>query len=75
VDPNKGPLKCWGCGEPHLLRDCPHRQHENQTVYNVQEVATINDIAKSVSRIYTTVENQQANHQASMVELEGVINE
>ena len=17
-------LKCWGCGEPHLLRDCPH---------------------------------------------------
>ena len=18
------PLKCWGCGEPHLLRDCPH---------------------------------------------------
>ena len=18
------PVKCWGCGEPHLLRDCPH---------------------------------------------------
>jgi hypothetical protein len=21
----KEPLKCWGCGEEHLLRDCPHR--------------------------------------------------
>jgi hypothetical protein len=20
------PLKCWGCGEEHLLRDCPHRK-------------------------------------------------
>jgi hypothetical protein len=20
------PMKCWGCGEEHLLRDCPHRQ-------------------------------------------------
>jgi hypothetical protein len=22
----KEPLKCWGCGEDHRLRDCPHRQ-------------------------------------------------
>ena len=21
----KEPLKCWGCGGPHILRDCPHR--------------------------------------------------
>ena len=21
----KEPLKCWGCGEPHMMRDCPHR--------------------------------------------------
>jgi hypothetical protein len=25
-NPKKEPLKCWGCGEEHLLRDCPHRQ-------------------------------------------------
>jgi hypothetical protein len=24
-NPKKEPLKCWGCGEEHLLRDCPHR--------------------------------------------------
>jgi hypothetical protein len=27
-EPKKGPLQCWGCGEPHLLRDFPHRQHD-----------------------------------------------
>jgi hypothetical protein len=21
----KGPLQCWGCGKPHLLRDCSQR--------------------------------------------------
>jgi hypothetical protein len=23
-NPKREPLKCWGCGEEHLLRDCPH---------------------------------------------------
>jgi hypothetical protein len=30
------PLKCWGCGEEHLLRDCPHRQQNNGRVYKIQ---------------------------------------
>jgi hypothetical protein len=25
-NPKKEPLKCWGCREEHLLRDCLHRQ-------------------------------------------------
>jgi hypothetical protein len=24
------PLKCWGCGEEHMLRDCLHRKHSNK---------------------------------------------
>jgi hypothetical protein len=28
-NPKREPLKCWGCGEEHLLIDCPHRQHNN----------------------------------------------
>jgi hypothetical protein len=45
-EPKKGPLQCWGCGEAHLLRDFPHKQHDNKRVYHVQEATTINDVAK-----------------------------
>jgi hypothetical protein len=36
-NPKKEPLKCWGCGEEHLLRDYPHRQQNSRKVYNIQE--------------------------------------
>jgi hypothetical protein len=42
-------------------------------VYNVQEASTFNDVSRSVPRIYAAIENWQANHQASVVELEGII--
>ena len=42
------PLKCWGCGEEHLLRDYPHGQQNSQRIYNVQENTTVNDVARSV---------------------------
>jgi hypothetical protein len=29
------PLKCWGCGEEHLLRDCPHSHQDNRSIYNI----------------------------------------
>jgi hypothetical protein len=33
-EPKKVPLQCWGCEEPHLLRDYPHRQQDNRIIYN-----------------------------------------
>jgi hypothetical protein len=48
-NPKKEPLKCWGCGEEHLLRDCPHRQQNSRKIYNMQEATTVNDVARSVS--------------------------
>jgi hypothetical protein len=66
-------LKCWGCGEEHLLRDCPHRQQNSRRVYNIQEATTINDVARSMPRIYATLDNKQADHQVSVVEMEGMI--
>jgi hypothetical protein len=44
----KEPLKCWGCGEDHKLRDCPHRQQNIKKVYNIQEATTINDVARRI---------------------------
>jgi len=56
-----------------MFKDCPHEKHDNRRVHNVQEEATINDVVRSMSRIYATIENRQADHPASMVELEGII--
>jgi hypothetical protein len=39
-NPKREPLKCWGCGEEHLLRDCPHRQQNSRRIYNIQEATT-----------------------------------
>jgi hypothetical protein len=67
------PLKCLGCEEEHLLRDCPHRQHNNVGVYNIQEATIVNDVARSLPKICVALDNRQVDHQASMVEMEGAI--
>jgi hypothetical protein len=72
-NPKREPLKCWGCGEEHLLRDCPHRQQNSRRIYNVQEATTVNNVARSVPQIYAALDNNQADHQASVVEIEGMI--
>jgi hypothetical protein len=61
------PLKCWGCGEEHLLRNCPCRQQNSRKVYNIQEATTFNDVAGSAPQIYASLDNNQADHQASVV--------
>jgi hypothetical protein len=72
-NPKKEPLKCWGYGEEHLLRDYPHRQQNSQKIYNMQEATTVNDVERSVPQIYVALDNNQADHQASVVEIEGMI--
>jgi hypothetical protein len=66
-------LKCWGCGEENLLRDCPHRQQDSRRVYNIQEATTVNDVARSMPQIYAALDNRQVYHQALVVEMEGMI--
>jgi hypothetical protein len=72
-NPKKEPLKCWDCGGEHLQRDCPHRQQNSGKIYNMQEATTVNDVARSVPQIYAALDNNQVDHQASMVEIEGMI--
>jgi hypothetical protein len=69
----KGPLKCWGCGEAHMLREFPHRKNDTKRIYIFQEAIIVDDVAKSVPQIYVVVKNRQVDHQASIVELEGII--
>jgi hypothetical protein len=67
------PLKWWGCGEEIFLREFPYRKHNNRRVNNIQEATMVNDVARSIPHIYAALDNRQANHQASMVEMEGMI--
>ena len=70
----KGPLKCWECGEPHYLRDFPvKRRNSAPNLHAVQRETTTGDLAKELPRISATLENRQADHQTSMVEVEGMI--
>jgi hypothetical protein len=66
-------LKCRGCGEEHLLRDCPHRKHDNRRVYNIEEDTIVNGVVRIMPQIYVSLDNRQLDHQASMVEMESVI--
>jgi hypothetical protein len=56
-----------------VLRECTHRQQDNRRVYNIQEATAINDMARSMPQIYPTLDNRQADHQASVLEMEGII--
>jgi hypothetical protein len=67
------PLECWDCRGDHLRRDCPLQQQNSRKIYNMQEATTVNDVARSVPQIYAALDNNQADHQASVVELEGKI--
>ena len=55
------------------MRDCPHQKQISRRIYNVQEATTVNDVARSMPQIYAALDNKQANHQASVVEMEGMI--
>jgi hypothetical protein len=67
------PFKCWGCGEEHIMREFPYRKHNSRRVYNIQEAATINDVARRMPHIYVALDNKQDDHQDSVVEMEGMI--
>jgi hypothetical protein len=66
-------LKFWGHGEEYLLKDYPHRKQKNRRVHNIQEAITINDVAMSMTQIYAALDNRKYDHQASVVEMEGMI--
>jgi hypothetical protein len=66
-------LKILGCGEEHLLRDCPYMKQNNRRVYNIQEATIVNYLARIMPQIYAALDNRQSDHQALVVEMEGMI--
>jgi hypothetical protein len=70
------PLKCWECGDPHIMRNCPCLITVNITVvHNFQEASTVGDMGISLHWINATIDGRQADHQSSVVEIAGKIHD
>eukprot|EP00253_Pinus_taeda_P029447 PITA_29447 len=65
------PVQCWGCGEPHYIKNCPHRKESDQ-LSQIYEASTLGDVARTMPRINVALEDQQADYQPTMIEFEGM---
>ena len=65
-------VKCWGCNRPQLYQICPHNPNKKMAPINmVHEASTVNEIARNIPRINATLEDRHADHQSTMLEVEG----
>ena len=58
---------------PHMRRNCPLENESARPAYNIQEAKTVGQVARAVPRIYAALEDRQADHQSTMVEVAGKI--
>jgi hypothetical protein len=72
--PRQKPIKCWGCERDHMYRDFPQRG-DKRIVHNIQEDDTVEDMGRSMPRIYVALDNKQVEFQSHMIEVEGKIND
>jgi hypothetical protein len=64
------PIKCWGCKEDHMYKDCPRREEKMRTLHNIQEATTIEDMERNIQRIYAALEDRKAEHQSHIIKVE-----
>ena len=51
------PLKSWGCGGDHMLRNCLHRNGNVSQVHNIQGAEIVGQVARTIPRIYAALED------------------
>ena len=56
-----------------MHRNCPLDNERSRPSYNIQEAKTVGQVARAVPRIYAALEERQADHQSTMVEVAGNI--
>ena len=56
-----------------MCRNCPLENESARPAYNLQGVETVGQVARAVSRIYAALEDRQADHQSTVVEVAGKI--
>ena len=56
-----------------MLRNCLHQNGNISQVHNIQGDETMGQVARTIPRIYVAQEDRQADHQSTVVEVEGKI--
>jgi hypothetical protein len=56
-----------------VVRRSNSRFKDSRRVYNIQQDTIVNNVASSMPQIYATLDNRQEDHQALVVEMEGMI--
>ena len=56
-----------------MHRYCPLKNESARPTYNIQEAETLGQVARTVPRIYVALEDRQADHQSTVVEVAGKI--
>ena len=56
-----------------MLKNCPHWDGNVSQVHNIQGAETVGQVAMTIPRIYAALEDRQADHQSTVVEVEGKI--
>ena len=56
-----------------MRRNCPLENESAIPAYNIHEVELVGHVARAVPRIYAALEDRQADHQSTVVEVVGKI--
>jgi hypothetical protein len=68
--PRQQSMKGLGCDRNHMFRDCPQGGEKVRNAHNVQQVTTVEDMGRSVPRIYVALDNKKVEFQSHMIEVE-----
>ena len=52
-----------------MRRYCPLKKESASQTYNIQEVETVGEVARAIPRISVALEDCQADHQSTVVEV------
>ena len=56
-----------------MCKNCPLENESARPDFNIQEAETMGQVARAVPRIYAALEDHQADHQSTVVEVAGKI--
>jgi hypothetical protein len=57
-----------------MYKDYPHKKYRMRTIHNIHKYDTVDNIRKSMPRIYANLDNIQEYYQSHLIEVEGKIN-
>ena len=52
-----------------MHRNCPLENESARPTYNIQEEEIVGQVARAIPRIYAALEDRQADHQSTVVEV------